>query len=174
MDPFIGEIRIFPFTFAPVGWAFCNGQILPIVQNTALFSILGTTYGGDGKTNFALPNLQGRVPMHWGAGSGLTPRNLGNSGGSTTAPLTTAQMPSHNHGLVASTVASNDFRPEGKVIARPFGRGNNLYSKATQPLVPMDPSAVTATGGSQPHNNMQPYLPLNFCIAMQGLYPPRS
>ena len=174
MDPFVAEIRIFPFNFAPKGWAFCNGQLLPLSQNTALFSLLGTTYGGDGKSNFALPNMQGNAPMHPGQGPGLSLHDLGEMSGSETVTLIQSEMPSHNHFLMASSDQADNNAPAGKSPAKTVGRGNNLYNTAAASLVQMNPVEVSPAGGSQPHNNMQPYLTLNFCIALQGVYPPRT
>jgi len=173
-DPFVAEIRIFPFNFAPKGWAWCDGQLMPISQNTALFSLLGTTYGGDGKSNFALPNMQGNAPMHPGQGPGLSLHDLGETGGSETVSLLESEIPSHSHAMRASSDAADNFVAVGNMLAKPIGRGNNLYSTTTTPLVSMSDNALTPAGGDQPHNNMQPYLTLNFCIALQGVYPPRT
>lgn len=150
MDLFIGEIRIFAGNFAPRGWALCNGQVLPIVKNTALFSILGTTYGGDGRTTFALPDLCGKSPMHQGAGAGLSPRALGESGGAASVALSLNQLPAHSHQAMCQV---------------------SPYS--SPPDTMMSVQAVQAAGGGQPHNNMQPYLGLNFIISLQGVFPPR-
>ncbi|MFL5806984.1 MAG: phage tail protein [Roseiflexaceae bacterium] len=169
--PFVAEIRIFGLNFAPTGWAFCNGQLMPISQNTALFSLLGTTYGGDGRTTFALPNLQGSVPMHPGQGPGLSPRDLGETGGSNSVTLITSEMPLHSHALQASIGVAAGRDPTDAAIAR--SRGANAYGPATS-LVTMNPQALAVAGGSQPHNNMQPYLTLTFCIALQGIFPSRS
>jgi len=175
-NPFVAEIRIFPFNFAPKGWAFCNGQLLPISQNTALFSLLGTFYGGDGKSNFALPNLQGSVPMHAGqtAGPGLSLHDLGETGGSETVTLLTSEMPAHTHALGAQTAPIGAVAsPAGTTLGRPAS--GHLYAAPSPPtLVSMSPTAIVPAGGSLPHNNMQPYLTLNFCIALQGVYPARS
>jgi microcystin-dependent protein len=170
-DPFVAEIRIFPFNFAPKGWAFCDGQILPLSQNTALFSLLGTTYGGDGKSNFALPNMQGNAPMHPGQGPGLSLHDLGEIGGSETVSLLESEIPAHTHSLPASNQVGTDRTPQGEVLAR--SAGMNLY-KASGSIVMLADQAVTPAGGDQPHNNMQPYLTLNFCIALQGVFPPRT
>ncbi|MXV20148.1 phage tail protein [Deinococcus xianganensis] len=169
-EPFVGEIRIFAGNFAPTGWALCNGQILPISQNTALFSLLGTTYGGDGRTTFGLPNLQGRAPMHWGNGPGLTPRNLGESGGAPTATLLTSQMPAHTHTMNAAIDPAESDNPANLALAR----GSNISPYAPTPNTTLNPSTLSGQGGNQPHNNMQPYLTMNFIIALQGIYPPRS
>ncbi|NTS43561.1 phage tail protein [Flavisolibacter sp. BT320] len=167
-DPFVAEIRIFPFNFAPRGWAFCNGQILPLSQNTALFALLGTTYGGDGKSNFALPDLQGNVPMHPGQGQGLSLRDLGETGGSETVTLLESEMPVHTHNLVASGQVALSNNPSGNLPARA-----TIYTDNTSAQVQMAPTALAPAGGSLPHNNMMPYLTVNFCIALQGVFPPR-
>jgi microcystin-dependent protein len=173
MDPFVAEIRIFPFNFPPKGWAFCDGQILPISQNTALFSLLGTTYGGDGKSNFALPNMQGNAPMHPGQGPGLSLHDLGETSGSETVTLLESEIPAHSHGVQAQNVPLGDVAtPGGNTLSRPAS--GNLYASASTSVVPMAPQAITPAGGDQPHNNMMPYLTLNFCIALQGVYPPRT
>ena len=172
-DPFVAEIRIFPFNFAPKGWAFCDGQILPLSQNTALFSLLGTTYGGDGKSNFALPNMQGNAPMHPGQGPGLSLHDLGETGGSETVTLLESEIPSHSHALMATTQTGNQAPPAGNSIARTTGFQPYL-PPAGAPLASLSSSALPPAGGDQPHNNMQPYLTLNFCIALQGVFPPRT
>jgi len=174
MDPFVAEIRIFPFNFAPKGWAFCDGQLLPLSQNTALFSLLGTTYGGNGKSNFALPDLQGRAPMHPGQGPGLSLHDLGETGGSETVSLLESEIPSHAHAMRASTDPADNNVPAGKMVAKPAGRGNNLFLTATSPLNQLNDQILAPAGGDQPHNNMQPYLTFYFCIALQGVYPPRT
>lgn len=168
-DPFVAEIRIFPFNFPPRGWAFCNGQLLPLSQNTALFSLLGTTYGGNGKSNFALPDLQGRAPMHPGQGPGLSLRDLGETSGSSTVSLLESEIPAHNHTSKAVADVGDVNTPF--LMARSTGAavygtaGSNVFLAA---------NALTPSGGDQPHNNMQPYLTLNFCIALQGVFPPRN
>jgi len=173
MDPFVAEIRIFPFNFAPKGWAWCDGQLLPISQNTALFSLLGTTYGGNGKSNFALPDLQGRAPMHPGQGPGLSLHDLGESSGTETVTLLESEIPAHSHAMNASSDAADNNVPTNMMMAKPPGRGNNMYTTATTPVVNMNPGAIAPAGGSLPHNNMQPYLTFYFCIALQGVFPPR-
>jgi microcystin-dependent protein len=172
-DPFIAEIRIFPFNFAPRGWALCDGQVMSISQNTALFSLLGTTYGGDGKTTFALPDLQGRAAMHSGQGPGLSSHDLGEAGGSETVSLLQSEMPAHPHNLQAQAAPADVAIPTGAVPARVIGTTPYL-PPAGGPLVSMAPVALGGAGGDQPHNNMQPYLTVNFCIALQGIFPPRS
>ena len=173
MDPFVAEIRIFPFNFAPKGWAWCNGQILPISQNTALFSLLGTTYGGDGKSNFALPNMQGSAPMHPGQGPGLSLHDLGETGGSETVTLLESEIPNHSHALMNSPTSATKSIPSNNALARTSG-GTPYLPPAGVPLVAMAANALTPAGGGQPHINMQPYLTLNFNIALQGVYPPRT
>ncbi|HSR49370.1 MAG TPA: tail fiber protein [Acidobacteriota bacterium] len=172
-EPFVAEIRIFAGNFAPRGWAFCNGQLLPVSQNTALFSLIGTTYGGDGRTTTALPNLEGRAPMHPGRGPGLTDRRLGQRGGVETVTLNEAQMPNHTHTMRASDGRGRSGIAVGNVLAEP--RDGLLYQTNTSAnLVDMSDSSLSDTGGSQAHNNMQPYLTMNFIIALVGLYPSRS
>jgi microcystin-dependent protein len=172
-DPFVAEIRIFPFNFAPKGWAFCNGQLLPLSQNTALFSLLGTTYGGNGKSNFALPDMQGNAPMHPGRGPGLSLHDLGQTGGSEFVTLLESQMPSHSHAQMGNTTTATKSLPTGNSFAR--GSGITPYlAPAGAPVVTMAFQAITPAGGSLPHNNMQPYLTLNFNIALQGVFPPRT
>ena len=167
-EPFIAEIRIFAGNFAPRSWAFCDGQLLPVAQNTALFSLIGTTYGGDGRTTTALPNLQGRAPMHPGRGPGLTARRLGQRIGAETETLTEAQIPSHNHGLRGRSSSANENTPNNTAaLAR-----SNVYA-ATQ-NTDMASETLSTTGGGQAHTNMQPFLTMNFIIALQGLYPSRS
>ena len=174
MDPFVAEIRIFPFNFPPKGWAFCNGQILPISQNTALFSLLGTTYGGDGKSNFALPDMQGNAPMHPGQGPGLSLYDLGQTGGSETVTLLDSDMASHQHAVQAKGTpppANAGIPDPSVVLAR--SSGGAAYTAAAN-LGAMNGNLISPAGGAQPHNNMMPYLTLNFCIALQGVYPPRT
>ena len=173
-NPFLAEIRISTGNFAPKGWALCDGQLMPISQNTALFSLLGTTYGGDGKSNFALPNLQGSAPMHPGQGPGLSLHDLGESSGSDTVTLLESEIPSHSHSLMTFVGQATSQTPAPNVgLSR--ARGINAYSTVTNTgVVSMSDSVVAPAGGDQPHNNLMPYLTLNFCIALQGVYPPRT
>jgi microcystin-dependent protein len=173
-DPFVAEIRIFPFNFAPKGWAFCNGQLLPLSQNTALFSLLGTTYGGDGKSTFALPDMQGNAPMHPGQGPGLSLHDLGETGGSEFVTLLVSEIPIHSHGLQGTAGNANQNSPAGLLLGRPFGGGSPYKPPGGAPIVNLAIEAVAPAGGDQPHNNMMPYLTLNFCIALQGVFPPRT
>ena len=171
-DPFVAEIRIFGFNFAPRGWATCDGQLLPLSQNTALFSLLGTTYGGNGKSNFALPDLQGRSPMQPGQGPGLSLHDLGETGGSETVSLLESEIPSHSHQLrVWNDDPGDRFSPAGGTLAR--ANNGQAYGPAAN-LAMMAPESLAPAGGDQPHNNMQPYLTFYFCIALQGVFPPRS
>ncbi|HEX7285219.1 MAG TPA: tail fiber protein [Candidatus Angelobacter sp.] len=165
-QPFIAEIRIFSFNFPPKGWAFCNGQLLPIAQNQALFSILGTTYGGDGRVNFALPNLQGRAPVH--TGNSIV---LGQAGGETAHTLNISELPAHNHVPMGSSSVGS-AGPGGNLWATD-NTGSNPYSTAAVNTA-MNPASVLPAGGSQPHENMSPYLVLNFCIALQGIFPSQN
>lgn len=171
-NPFLAEIRIFTAGFAPKGWAQCDGQLMPISQNTALFSLLGTTYGGNGTSNFALPNLQGCAPMQAGQGPGLSLRDLGETAGEQTVTLLQTEMPAHSHGAQATgTPNSND--PTNNV----WGSGQKGFGNVYAPPgnnVQMNPFALSIAGGSQPHNNMQPFLGLMFIIALQGVFPARS
>jgi len=167
-DPFVAEVRILPFNFAPQGWALCNGQLLPIAQNTALFSLLGITYGGNGVSTFGLPNVQGRLPMGWGQGPGLSPRSLGEMAGDESTTLLASQMPQHSHALVGSSSA--DARsPVGNVPGRSSAKGYH-----PGPADASSPALLQPAGGSAPHNNLPPFLAVNFCIALQGIFPPRS
>ena len=169
-EPFIAEVKIFAGNFAPRGWAFCNGQLLPIAQNTALFSLVGTTYGGDGRTTFGLPDLQGRAPMHPGNGPGLTNRRLGESGGNGTVALSESQMPTHRHVPQSATSHGEESSPVNHTWA-PHEMGESFTERTN---AAMKPTVLTATGGGQPHNNIQPYLAINFVIALVGLFPSRS
>jgi microcystin-dependent protein len=174
MDPFVAEIRIFPFNFAPKGWAWCDGQLLPLSQNTALFSLLGTTYGGNGKSNFALPDLQGRAPMHPGQGPGLSLHDLGESGGSETVSLLESEIPSHSHALRATVEdGTQGSLTQGITVATSVG-GTLYQTNTNSNTVFMNDSSLAPSGGDQPHNNLMPYLTFYFCIALQGVFPPRT
>ena len=172
-DPFVAEIRIFGFNFAPKGWATCDGQLLPISQNTALFSLLGTTYGGNGQTTFGLPDMQGNAPMHPGQGKGLSLHDLGEMGGTQQVTLLESEIPAHTHGVMAApaVVAGDSNIPAGNAFAK--SAQGNAYTPAGN-LVQMSPNVLTPTGGGLPHNNMMPYLTCNFNIALQGVFPPRG
>jgi microcystin-dependent protein len=163
-EPFLSEIRLFSFNFPPKGWTFCDGQLLPINQNQALFSLLGTTYGGDGRVNFGLPNLQGRTPIHTGQG-----HTLGELGGQQAHTLSIQEIPTHTHLMSASSQNANTTDPTGHVLAS----ASNLYEGATN-LTSLQPGSMTSVGGSQAHLNMQPFLTLNFCIALQGIFPSQT
>jgi microcystin-dependent protein len=169
-DPFLGELRVFGFNFAPRGWAQCNGQTLSIAQNTALFSLLGTTYGGDGRTTFQLPNLQSRVPVHIGQGTGLSQYIIGTPGGQENVAIGIANMPSHNHPLLGTSGDATLSRPGGAVLAR---TEDEIYG-ASPDGTTLNALAMGLQGGSIPINNIQPYLALNFCIALQGIFPSRN
>ena len=171
-EPFIAEIKIFAGNFAPRSWAFCDGQLLPIAQNTALFSLIGTTYGGDGRTTTALPNLQGKAPMHPGRGPGLTSRRLGENGGVESVTISEAQMPSHTHTMGGVPAPGNqDDASSTELLSRAVGA--NLFGPSAN-LTALANEILPSAGGSQAHNNMQPYLTINFIIALQGTYPTRS
>jgi microcystin-dependent protein len=173
-DQFLGEIRIFPFDFAPFGWALCNGQLLPINQNAALFSLLGINYGGDGRSTFGLPNLPGRAPLDYGQGNGLSPYVIGESGGEETVTLLYSEMPSHSH--EARAYAGPGGQNPGPTVtwSELTQRGQVAYTPSSPQNVLMSPTALAVSGNSLPHNNLPPYLTLNFCIALQGIFPPRS
>ena len=172
-DQFIGEIRVVGFNFAPTGWALCNGQLLPISQNTALFSLLGTQFGGNGTTTFGLPNLQGNAPMDQGSGAGLTPRVVGEAAGETSVTLLVSQIPSHTHAAM-NAAASNANVPTNAVFGG-GGRGKEpAYAPASGSTAQMNTLAIGTAGGNQPHNNMPPYLVVNFIIALTGIFPSRS
>lgn len=170
-EPFLGEIRIFPFNFAPIGWAMCQGQTLPISQNTALFSLLGTTYGGNGTSTFQLPDLRGRVPLAMGDASGLSAYELGQAGGAENVTITEAQMPAHTHALQASDALATATKPLGKVLGRAHDK---TFADAPDGTTTLNTAAVASAGGGQPASVVQPYLALNFCIALQGIYPSRD
>jgi microcystin-dependent protein len=173
-DQFVAEVRIFPLSFAPKGWALCDGQLMAISQNTALFSLLGTTYGGDGRSTFALPNMQGRAPMHPGQGPGLSLHDLGETGGSPTVTLLESEMPSHGHAM--NSEARFDANTGAPSPNAAFSRtaSGTPYQTSNSTNVTMALNTIVAVGGNQPHNNMMPYLTLNFCIALQGIFPPRG
>ena len=171
-EPFIGEMRWVPYNFAPRGWAFCDGQLLPINQNDALFSLLGTTYGGDGRTTFALPDVRGRVMINAGRGPGLSDYQLGQEGGAETVTLTQSQMPAHTHQLNGSASIANSEKPDGSLPAAK--QRTKLYSTDSGTPVAMNSASIGSTGGSQAHENRPPYLTLHCIIALQGLYPSRS
>lgn len=170
-DPFVAEIRIFAGNFPPRGWATCDGQLLPIAQNTALFSLLGINFGGDGRSTFGLPNLTGRSPMFWGGGPGLSERVLGETGGSESVTLLASQMPNHRHGLKAALSPSTGT-PSASVALSPSNGGNIYRASGTAQL--MAAQTLAAAGGGQPHNNLQPFLTLTFIIALVGIFPPRG
>lgn len=171
-DPFVAEIRIFPFNFAPKGWAWCDGQLMPLSQNTALFSLLGTTYGGNGESNFALPDLQGAAPLHPGQGPGLSLYDLGQQGGVEAVTLLESEIPAHSHALRADSLdlADTNLANPGVVLAQ--SSGGTLYQTAAGTT--LAPEALSPAGGDQPHNNLMPYLTFYFCIALQGVFPPRT
>jgi microcystin-dependent protein len=172
-DSFIGEIMMFAGNFPPQNWAFCDGQLLPIAPNTALFSLIGTYYGGDGQTTFALPDLRGRLPMHTGSGPGpgLSPRSLGESGGAENVTLISTQMPAHTHALQVDSANGTTASPGGALLARDPS-GTPAYGVNTTGT--LSAQAIASAGGSQPHQNMPPFLAINYCICVQGIYPPRS
>ena len=172
-EPFIAEVRIFPYNFAPRGWANCDGQLLPIAQNTALFALVGTLYGGDGRTTFGLPNLKGRGALHPGNGPGLSPYNLAQRGGVANVTLSEAQIADHTHAMRAINNLGNNPNPTGRGLARSQG-GLAYQTNSTANLVQMSTAALKSNGGNQSHNNMQPFLTLRFCIALQGIFPSRS
>ena len=173
-DPFLAEIRVFGFNFPPTGWAQCNGQLLPITQNTALFSLLGTTYGGNGSTNFALPDLQGASPFAPGQGSGLSLYDLGESGGADTVELLQSEIPMHTHFVRGQTTTGNLQEPSPTRSLARSGGATIYQSNTSANLAPMGPQALTTAGGSTPHDNISPVLVLNICIALQGVFPPRQ
>ena len=172
MDPFVAEIRIVPFNFAPKGWAFCDGQLLPLSQNTALFALLGTTYGGDGKSTFALPDLQGSAALHPGQGQGLSLYDLGQMGGSQSVTLLVSEMPVHTHTVNSVTALAATSTPASNMV---LSRSTNgpAYGDAASGFQTFAPESLPPAGGSLPHNNLQPYLTLNYILALQGVFPPR-
>jgi microcystin-dependent protein len=175
-EPYLGEIRIFGFSFAPQGWASCDGQLVSIAQNNALYAVLGTTFGGDGQTTFGLPNMKGNAPMEWGNGPNLTPRTPGEMLGESSVTLTVQQIPSHNHMLYAGTttnLAQQAALPTAQAQLGAAGPGQ-IYTTTVTPPVAFSPKAIGVAGQSQPHDNLQPMLVLNFCISMQGMFPSRN
>jgi microcystin-dependent protein len=178
-SPFVATVQMFPFNFAPKGWAFCAGQLLPLSQNTALFSLLGTTYGGDGKSTFGLPNMQGNSPLQPGQGSGLSLYDLGETTGSQTVTLLTSEIPSHNHSFSATSNPGTVLSSSGNQLATAHNGSKTIFNNANylgtgSTNVVMSPLCTSIYGSGQPHDNMQPYLTLNFCIALQGVFPPRG
>jgi microcystin-dependent protein len=169
-SPYIGEIRMFAGTFAPMNWAFCAGQIMPIAENDALYTLIGTTYGGDGQQTFGLPNLQGRVPIHQNTGPGLSPRVIGQTGGSESHTLTVSELPSHNHALLASTASGDSSTPQDNVLAD----GPGLAFIELNPNGQLAAQSIDIQGGSQPHDNMPPFLVVNYIIALYGIFPDRT
>jgi microcystin-dependent protein len=170
-EPFIGEIRLFPYTYAPVGWAFCDGQLLPVSQNSMLFSLLHTTYGGNGTTNFALPDLRGRVPIHMGRGVGLSTRTIGQKLGVNRVTLDSDTLPQHTHNLACTTNTADQDSP---VDAIPAQGQYAFYSSSLDYTMEMVPGMIDESGGDESHYNMMPFLTLHFCISLRGIYPPRS
>ncbi|WP_028102518.1 phage tail protein [Pseudoduganella violaceinigra] len=171
-ERYVGEIRMFCGNFAPFGWALCNGQLMPIAQNTALFSLLGTYYGGDGKVTFALPDLRQRMPLHAGTGPGLNQRDLGEQGGEAVTTLDGLQLPSHSHGMTAANATASVQSPANAMLAKPVTISAPYHDPAAIAPSPAGPLGVT--GGGAAHNNWQPYLVVNFIIALTGVFPPRS
>jgi microcystin-dependent protein len=172
-EPFIGQIILTGFNFAPRGYALCNGQLLSIAQNTALFSLLGTTYGGDGRVTFGLPDLRGRVPIHQGQGPGLTNRTMGELSGSENVTLINSEMPMHNHLVSATSVAGALGTPSGNFLAPSSDAAVSLYRPTTDGSL-LNPQSISLAGGNQPHNNLEPYLVISFSIAMEGIFPSRN
>lgn len=170
-DPFIGQIQYFPYNFSPRGWSFCNGQLLPVAENTALFSLIGTTFGGDGRTTLGLPDMRGRVPIHPGTGPGLSSRRSGEKGGVETVSLNTNQMPAHSHKLMATNIVGDQSSPAGNSIARD-GRDQTYRNEA--PNTDMYSDSIGSTGGGLAHENMAPFLVLNCNIALTGVFPSRN
>jgi microcystin-dependent protein len=173
-DQYLGEIRTLGFNFAPLGWALCNGQTLPISQYAALFSLLGTAYGGNGTTTFALPDLQGQAPMHWGNGTGLSSYVVGEQSGSTTVTLSTSQMPAHNHSIQVSGATTGNTADPGSSVWLGDASPGHPYATSSTPNTTLAQNAIGSVGGNQPHANQQPFLVINFSIALSGIFPPRS
>ncbi|MEA5446014.1 tail fiber protein [Gammaproteobacteria bacterium AB-CW1] len=173
MDPFIGEIRLLGFDFPPNGWAPCDGRVMPVSQYTPLFAVIGTTYGGDGRTSFALPDLRAKVPLGLGHGPGLSPRNLGESGGETAVSITESGLPPHRHELLTVPSGRNPSANTNDPVDNRVGsQGGSLFQEGA-PNASLDPSCLLPAGGGRPHENRQPYLIMNFCIALTGIFPPR-
>jgi len=173
-SPYVGEIRMFAGNFAPAGWMFCQGQLLPISENETLFQLIGTTYGGDGEQTFALPNLSSRVPLHMGQGAGLSNYVIGQSGGTETVTVTALQMPLHTHAVGATNSNGSATSPNGALFARNPSSPDTYSNDISGGIVPISPNAVSPSGGSQPHENMQPYLAINFIISLFGIFPSQS
>lgn len=173
-EPFLGEIRMFSGTFAPRSWALCEGQLVAISQNESLYSLLGTTYGGDGRSNFALPDMRGRLPVHYGTGPGLTERRIGQRSGRESALITIRQLPGHTHGLMASNAAGDNVEPTGRNLGTPGSPAYGPRSSKAAKNVTLADIAVSAVGGGQAHDNMMPALCINFIISLAGVYPSRS
>ncbi|MCI4590585.1 tail fiber protein [Sphingobium sp. BYY-5] len=171
-EPFLGQLTLFPYTFCPRGWTEANGQLLPIAQNTALFSLIGTTYGGNGQTTFALPDLRGRAPIHVGTGPGLSSYTLGQVGGAEQTTITVNNMPPHNHSISATNMQANKGGPGGKLLAADSSL--NKYSDTPAPNVAMNPQMVGTSGGGQPISIRDPYLAMRWCIALEGIFPSRN
>jgi microcystin-dependent protein len=172
-NPFVAEIRMFACNFAPRAWSQCNGQLLPIAQNTALFALIGTFYGGNGTSNFALPNLQGAAPMHWGNGAGLSPYDIGQTGGSGSVVLLQTEIPQHTHGITVAEAGTSTNVPSGATWLGEASPSKIFIPTGTLAAT-FSPSAIGVGGGSQPHENTQPYVTMNFCIALQGVFPTRN
>lgn len=172
-EPFVGEIRMFAGSFAPQGWAFCDGQLLAISGNDALFSLLGTYYGGDGRTSFGVPDLRGRLPMHQGSGPGLYPKSIGQKNGAETVTINSSQLPAHSHALGQANSRADTASPDGNLLAR-SATGDLQLNNSAGNSVAMGSEAIGSTGGGQPHNNMPPFLCIRFIIALYGVYPSRS
>jgi|SRR5579875_3640761 len=173
MNPYLGEIRIFSGNFAPKGWAMCNGQLLSIQSNAALFALLGTYYGGNGTSTFALPDLRSRLPVHQGQGQGLSPYNVGQNGGNESMTLNSQQLPRHNHNVATNGGPGNSPHPPNNLLASSTVANDNFYTNSSDGSM-LNPSTMSFNGNSLPHNNLQPYLCMTFIIATQGIFPPRN
>ena len=173
-DPYIGEVRIFGFDYAPIGWAFCDGQLLPLAQYQGLYAVIGTFYGGDGRNNFGVPNLMGRVPVDFGQGQNLSSYAIAQMGGNAAVTLSAAQMPNHNHNMIVTLNDATTNNPNGLYPSKHMDDSQgNMYKTSPALDTTFAPQAVASTGGNQGHSNMQPYLPFNFCIAVEGVFPVR-